>query len=135
MPIRYSVSDDGHFIHSIASGIVASQEFIEYEIGHAVDERVRTPLSELLVIEPGAFRQITIKDILKVIEQRRDLPEPPATHRCAIVVAVSDLHAWDLAKFYEGMFRLHYPQVVIVFADPVTARIWLGMEEDSAASP
>jgi hypothetical protein len=135
MPIQYSVSDDGHFIHATASGIVTAQEFIEYEIGHAVDERIRTPLSELLVIEPGAFRQIATKDILKVIEQRRDLPEPVVTHRCAIVVAVSDLHAWDLAKFYEGMFRLHYPQVVIVFADPITARIWLGMEEDKAARP
>ena len=43
---------------------------------------------------------------------------------------MSDFHAWDLAKFYEGMFRLHYPEVVIVFADVVTARIWLGMEKD-----
>jgi hypothetical protein len=135
MPIQYSVSDDGHFIHTIASGIVTAQEFIEYEIGHAVDKGVRTPLSELLVIEPGAFRRITIEDILRVIERRRDLPESPVTHRCAIVVAVSDLHAWDLAKFYEGMFRLHYPQVVIVFADPVPARVWLGMEEDMAARP
>ena len=135
MPIQYSVSDDGHFIDAVASGLVTAEEFIEYEIGHTIDERIRTPLSELLVIEPGAFRQITIEDILRVIEQRRDLPQFPVTHRCAIVVAVSDLHAWDLAKFYEGMFRLHYPQVVIVFADPATARIWLGMEEDKAARP
>ena len=81
------------------------------------------------MIESGAFRQITTEDISRVIEQRRDLPEPPVTHRCAIVVAMSDFRAWDLAKFYEGMFRLHYPEVVIVFADPATARIWLGMEK------
>ncbi|HEY40617.1 MAG TPA: hypothetical protein G4O18_02020 [Dehalococcoidia bacterium] len=130
MPIKYSVSDDGHFINAVASGLVTAQEFIEYELAHAVDKRIRTPLYELLVIEPGAFRQIATEDISRVIEQRMDLPEPPVTHHCAIVVAESDYHAWDLAKFYEGMFRLHYPEVVIVFADPVTARIWLGMEKD-----
>ena len=130
MPIRYSVSDDGYFIHAVASGVVTAQEFIEYELAHAVNHRVKPPISELLVIEPGAFREITTDDISEVIEQRRDLPEPPATHRCALVVAMSDFHAWDLEKFYEGMFRLHYPEVVIVFADVVTARIWLGMEKD-----
>ena len=129
MPIEYSVSGDGHFINAVASGHVTAQEFIEYELNHAVDKRIRAPLSELLVIEPGAFRQITTGDISRIIEQRRESADPPITHRCAIVVAASDYHAWDLAKFYEGMFRLHYPEVVIVFADPVTARIWLGMEK------
>ena len=109
---------------------MTAQEFIEYELAHAVDSRIRMPLSELLEIESGAFSQITTKDISSVIEQRRDVPEPPSQHRCAIVVTMSDFHAWDLAKFYEGMFRLHYPEVVIVFADPVTARIWLGVEKD-----
>jgi len=129
MPVQYSVSDDGHFLQAIASGMVTAQEFIEYEVAHAIDKRLRTPVSELLVIESGAFKQITMKDISRVIEQRRDIPEPPVTHRCAFVVAMSDYHAWDLAKFYEGMFRLHYPEIVIVFADPVTARIWLGMDK------
>jgi hypothetical protein len=129
MPVGYSVSGDGHFIDAVASGLVTSQEYIEYELAHAVDKRVKAPLAELLVIEPGAFRQITTGDISRVIERRRDLPELPVTHHCAIVVDVSDYHTRDLAKFYEGMFRLHYPEVVIVFADVVTARLWLGMEK------
>ena len=128
MPIEYSVSDDGYFIDTTASGLVTPQEYIGYEMTHVVDKRVRTPFSELLVIESGAFEQITRDDISRVIEQRRELAELPIQHRCAIVVAMSDFHAWDLAKFYEGMFRLHYPEVVIVFADTITARIWLGVE-------
>ena len=71
MPIEYSVSGDGHFINAVASGHVTAQEFIEYELNHAVDKRIRAPLSELLVIEPGAFRQITTGDISRIIEYCR----------------------------------------------------------------
>ena len=129
MPIQYSVSEDGHFIEAVASGVVTVQEFIDYELAHATNYRVKSPVSELFIIEPSALREITTDDISKVIEQRRDLPEQPTTHRCGLVVAISDYHTWDLAKFYEGMFRLHYPEVVIVFSDPTIARIWLGMEQ------
>ena len=59
MPIKYSVSHDGHFIHVVASGLVTSQEFVEYEVAHAMDERIKPPVSELLEIESGALRQIT----------------------------------------------------------------------------
>jgi hypothetical protein len=32
MPIKYSVSHDGHFIHAVAKDPVTLQDFIEYEV-------------------------------------------------------------------------------------------------------
>ena len=93
MPIKYSVSHDGHFIHAVASGLVTSQEFIEYEVAHAIDERIKSPMSELLEIKHGAFRLITIEDVSKVLERRKGVEQPPKPHRCAIVVSLANAHA------------------------------------------
>ncbi|MDD5093257.1 MAG: hypothetical protein PHV74_02615 [Dehalococcoidia bacterium] len=126
MPIKYSISDDGHFIHAVASGSVTGPEFVEYEVAHAIDERIKPPIAELLEIQPGALRQVTTDDISKVLERRKESKTWPTPHRCGIVVSLSDMHAWNLAKFYEGMTILHSPEIVIVFNDVSTAKSWLG---------
>jgi hypothetical protein len=46
-----------------------------------------------------------------------------------MVISVGDAVGWDVAKFYEGMVRLHYPKDIIVFGDERIARIWLGIEK------
>ena len=130
MPIKYSVSRDGHFIHAIASDPVTGQEFVEYEVAHAIDERIKPPVSELLEIQHDALRQVTEDDISRVLERRKELGTPHTPHRCAIVVSYGDPHAWDLAKFYEGMVTLHFPGAVIVFGDLGIAKTWLGMEKN-----
>jgi hypothetical protein len=130
MPIEYVVSPDGHFIHAIAKVPVTNQEFVDYEVAHTVDERVRQPVSELLEITRNALDGITRADIEKVIERRKMLGRPHARHRCGISVALDDARSWDLAKLYEGMAILHFPEVVIVFGDVRLARVWLGMEND-----
>jgi hypothetical protein len=129
MPIEYSVSDDGHCIHAVASEPVTSQEFVDYEIAHAIDGRIRVPVSELFEIRKNSLRNITREDILKVIERRKEIETPHTHHRCGIVVSFNDLHAWDIAKFYEGMSVLHSPEAVIVFGDGRIAKIWLGFEK------
>ena len=63
-----------------------------------------------------------------MLERRKEVETPPTRHRCAIVVSHPDAHAWDLAKLYEGMVTLHFPESVIVFGEAHTARIWLGEE-------
>ncbi|MHC4582021.1 MAG: hypothetical protein ACYS14_11240 [Planctomycetota bacterium] len=129
MPIAYTVHPGGHFVHAIASSPVTPEEFIGYEVAHAIDSRVRPPVSELLEIQHGACRHITMDDMSKVLERRGELEKRPIPHRCAIVVSYGDAHAWNLAKFYEGMVVLHSPEIVIVFGDASTARIWLGPRE------
>jgi hypothetical protein len=129
MPIEYSVSRDGHFIHAIASDPVTGQEFVEYEVAHAIDERIKPPISELLEIQSGALKQVTKEDISRALERRKELGSKPTPHRCAIVVSYGNTHSWDLGKFYEGLVVLHAPEVVIVFGDYKTARTWLGVED------
>jgi hypothetical protein len=128
MPIEYKVSPDGNFIHAIASGQVTSQEFVDYEIAHAIDKRIKSPVSELLEIRINAFRNVSRDDIAAVFERRKEMVIPHTRHRCAIVVSIGDSHAWNLAKFYEGMAALHSPEAVIVFGDLELAKVWLGIE-------
>jgi hypothetical protein len=128
MPIRYDVYNDGHAVHAVASDIVKSDEFIEYEVAHATDQRVKPPVSELFEIEHGALREITMDDMTKVLERRSELERLHTPHRCAIVVSYGDTHDWNLAEFYEDMAMLHSPESVIVFGDAGTARIWLGLD-------
>ncbi len=127
MPIEYTVSDDGHFLHVVASGSVTGQEFVEFEIAHASDKRIKSPVAELFEIQYGALRQVTREDVSLVLERRKEPGAAPTAHRCAMVVSYGDAQAWDLARFYEGMAVLHSPEVVIVFGDSNTARLWLGV--------
>ena len=100
MPIKYSVSNNGHFIHAKTSGNVTGQEFVEYEVAHAIDKRLKPPIAELMEIENDSLKIVTENDISQVIEQRESIVSLPTPHRCAIVVSLSDIHAWNLAKFY-----------------------------------
>lgn len=135
MPIDYSVSHDGHFIHAVASGSVTGQEFVEYEVAHATDKRIVPPASELIEFRHDALRLVTADDVSRAIAKRAEVHKQPVPHRCAIVVAGPDDHAWNLAKLYEGMAKLHYPEVVIVFGDSGIARTWLGVEDDPPGQP
>jgi hypothetical protein len=128
MPITYTVHDGGHFINARAHGTVSPDEFVEYEIAHAIDERIKPPVSELFEIESGALKDITMDDFARIIEKRKQIKKEPKPHRCAMVVSLSDDHSWNLAKFYEKMVMLHRPEVVIVFGNLQTARTWLGVQ-------
>lgn len=127
MPISYNVSDNGNIILAVASAVVTAEEFIDYEIKHALDPRLRSPVCELLEIQKGALRNITRDDVTAVLESRKKIGRPRIVHRCGLVVASGDAHDWDIAKFYEGMNILHSPEVVIVFADTDVAKTWLGL--------
>ncbi|HUU40290.1 MAG TPA: hypothetical protein VMW42_05060 [Desulfatiglandales bacterium] len=129
MPITYTVDHEGHFIHAVAIYPVTIEEFIEYEVAHATDERVKPPVSELLETQRSALKEITLDDMRKALKRREKLEREPEPHRCAIVVSPSDAYGWNLAKFYEGMVMLHTPETVIVFGDVRLARIWLGVKE------
>jgi hypothetical protein len=127
MPITYDILDGGHYIHTVATAPVTSEEFIEYELSHAVDDRIKAPVSELFEIGHGACDNITIDDMTEILRIRKEAKKLPIPHRCALVVSPYDAHAWDLAKFYRGMVMLHAEENVIVFATADIARIWLGV--------
>lgn len=128
MPIKYELANDGCFIHAVASGEVSSEELVAYEIAHASDERIKSPLSELLEIQPGAFCNLTQDDVAAIFDSRKQPGRASLTHRCAVVVSPGDTHAWNLARFYEGMAMLHSPEIMIVFGDRNTAKSWLGVD-------
>jgi len=128
MPITYDIFNDGHYIHAVATRPVTSEEFVEYELNHAIDERVKAPVSEMLEVKQGACDDITMDDMSEVLRKRKESNKSPRPHRCAVVVSPYDAHAWDLAKFYRGMVMLHSEENVIVFATADIAQIWLGVK-------
>lgn len=128
MPISYDILNDGHFIYAKTYGNVTSKDFVEFEVAHTIDKRLKPPIVELLEIESDSLTNISEKDITKVMDQREKLVNLPNPHRCAIVVSLGDIHGFDLAKYYGGMVSLHYPEDVIVFGDVVVARAWLGID-------
>lgn len=130
MAIEYTISKDGHKIHAIASEPVTSEQFIEYEVSHAINKQATPPIAELFEIKCGALTNVTKEDISEIVERRKQLGTPHARHRCAMVVPYSDAHGWDLAKLYEGMTILHSPEVVIVFGDSQLAKLWLGFDKE-----
>lgn len=135
MPITYGVYMEGRFIHAIAKSPLTAQEFIDYEVAHAMDERIKPPVSELLEIAAGACKDITLDDMKEVIRRRREVKRLPTPHRCAISLGSLDAHTWNLAKFYEGMVMLHSPETVIVFACAAIARQWIGFPDIQPDEP
>ena len=130
MPIRYTIHNDGHFIHAIASSTVTDKDLVDYEVAHNSDERIKTPVNEMFEIQPGAFQEVTRDGLSKLLEHRKKTKEP-IPHRCAIVVSYGNHIAWDLAKFYEAMAISS--KSVIVFGDSGIARKWLGAESTKEA--
>ena len=135
MPISYSVHGEGHFIHAIAECPLTRQEFVDYEVAHAVDSRIKTPVSELFEIAAEAFKHITMDDMNEVIKRRGEAKRLPTPHCCAIALGSLDRHSWNLAKFYEGMVMLHSPETVIVFANADIARYWIGFKDIQPNKP
>lgn len=134
MSIIYEVSDDGHFIHAIVSAPLTSKEFVDFEIAHAIDERIKSPVAEIFEVKKDALKDITRSDIDKVIERRKEIYKQHTYHRCAVVVSLNDSYSWSIAKFYEGMSLLHFPESVIVFGDIHLAKVWLGIGNNKYTS-
>ena len=128
MPITYDILNDGHFIYAKTHGNVTGKEFVDFEVAHAIDKRLKPPAVELLEIENDSLKNINENDITKVMDRREKLVNLPTPHRCAIVVSLGDIHGFDLAQYYGGMVSLHFPEDVIVFGDVVVARAWLGID-------
>ena len=135
VPITYEVHGNGHFIHAVAESPLTRQEFVDYEVAHATDSRISTPVSELFEISGAAFQLLSMDDMKEVLRLRGETDHLPTPHRCAIVLDSLDDHSWRLAKFYEGMSMLHSPESVIVFANPDIGRKWIGFDDFAPPCP
>jgi hypothetical protein len=135
MPIKYNVLRAGRFIQAVASGIVTEDEWIEYEITHSIDDRIKPPLCELLRIDYDTYRNVTKDGLLRALESRNHQDKRHVPHRCAVVVTPGDVQGRSLTKLYEGLRALHYPESVILFGDERMAMTWLGFEEAEYSEP
>jgi hypothetical protein len=135
MPILYRISDNGHFIHAFAEPPVTKEEFMDYEVAHAIDKRIKPPVHELLEIYPDALKDITLEHMKEVLQRRSEVKHLPQPHRCAISIHRIEDHSLNLVKFYRGMIMLHYPAHVNIFANTETAKNWLGLDNTQPKNP
>ena len=135
MPIDYTLSRGGHFVHAVASGDVTVDDLADYEERHCSDSDTAVPILELLEIQAGALSGLTNDDIAVAFELRKRSGTVSVPHRCAIVVSPDDEEGRILARYYEEMARAHFPEAVVVFADVEAARKWLGVGLAEGTSP
>ncbi|RJQ45898.1 MAG: hypothetical protein C4534_03670 [Gaiellales bacterium] len=122
MPIDFSISDDGHFIETMISGELSCPELVEYEIAHTTDERLRSPLLELLEVSPGSICRLDDGELAAIFECRKENARLFRSHRCVLVISPEDVRAPELNRFFADLTLLHSPEVVVIFGDAPTAR-------------
>ena len=130
MPVRYTVSSNGLFIHAVAHGLLKSDDIYQYINDISQDDRVKPGFSELFDVHEMTESQVIPElfgDFRKLI---RDDPKRKRGGKLAIVVRTNS--SFNKAQQYE---RSVMPDVqnVIVFNDVHTAKIWLGVTEVRSA--
>ena len=128
MPIRYKISPDGLFVHTLVEGAVSNADLYEYSNLLMNDPDLKPRYRELF----DATRVTKIGVDKKGIEQLSELDQQyhhkVSGSKCAIIV--SDSKAFSLAEYFEELAREHFIDV-IVFNSVTTARTWLGVGEDA----
>jgi len=132
MPVRYTVSSNGLFVHAAAHGVLKSDDVQQYITDISQDNCVKPGFSELFDV-----REMTESEIIpEMFKDFRNLilddPKRKRGGRLAIVVRTNS--SFSNAQQYE---RSVMPDVqnVIVFNDIHIAKIWLGVTDVRSEPP
>jgi hypothetical protein len=125
MPLEYTVSDDGKFVHATAKGMLAPEDIRRYVHELIEDDRVRVGYRELFDASGTTGSLVTLESIQGFRRLNQGNPKKLPGSKLAIVVSRSS--SFEKARHFE---RLVEPdaQNVIVFNSSDVAKIWLGVE-------
>jgi len=126
MPIEYTVSSDGMFVHAIGSGVVTVDEVRRYMHDIAHDDCVKPGFRELFDAREITESRIVPESFVDIHKLVLADPKRKRGNKMAIVVGSSS--SFHNAKRYERL-AMSNSQNVIVFNDVRTAKIWLGAAE------
>jgi len=128
MPIEYTVSEDGTFVHTVCTGFPTPEELIRHEESLLHDSRIKKPgfkqLFDTTRISGTSVENDTVERIAKMVFSN---PEKLASAKLAIVVG--DAETYQKARYYE---KLIGPlENIIVFNDVGVAKIWLDVSKET----
>jgi hypothetical protein len=130
MPVKYTVSGDGSFVHIISYESVTDEDIVSLESALFCDESINPQASRFFEVMPGSIMSGTQESVLKKIQQKEERTKK-AGHRCAVFAPFKDKVAWELADCYRVISELYSPNsIVSLFADIKTAQRWLGINGD-----
>jgi hypothetical protein len=122
VPITYTVSDDGRFVHTRATGQVQADELLAYQQALLRDPRVRPGCYELFDATAARGDELTESVVRRLVEVDRQHAAQLEGGKCAIVVR-SDFELMDKLEQLHGG-----PHDIMVFFNLDVARAWLGDE-------
>jgi hypothetical protein len=129
MSVTYTIHNEGHLVHAIASGRVIDKDLLGYEISIANDDRIVPGSDVVFEIKPDCVVTITGEGMQKVIERREALAKKRKSYRCAIVIPYKNRQLWETAQYYKKKNELKFPGIVtVLFSDMGVAGEWLGIE-------
>jgi len=135
MPVKYTVSSNGLFVHAIAHGVLIPDDIHQYIKDISQDDCVKPGFSEIFDV-----REITESQIIpEIFGDIRELilNDPKRIRGSKLAIVVRTNSSFNNAQRYE---RSVTPDIqnVIVFNDFHIAKIWLGVTDvisEPAAEP
>lgn len=126
MPVKYTVSTNGMFVHAIAHGVLIPDDIHQYIKDISLDDCVKPGFSELFDVHEITESKI-IPEIFGNIRQLL-LDDPKRKRGGKLAIVVGTKSSFDNAQQYE---RSLMPDIqnVIVFNDAHIAKIWLGVDD------
>jgi hypothetical protein len=123
MPIDYSVSSDGMFVHAVATGTLTTEDVLEFQQAVWQDSRVK-PGHKMLFDESRISESRIDTQGLQGIVARQESDEAKRPSKLAIVAGPGT--SFPRALEYEKMVSPE-KEKVIVFHHEDVARKWLGV--------
>ena len=123
MPVTYTVSSDGMFVHAVATGTLTTEDVLEFQQALWQDNRVK-PGYKALFDEALISESHIDKEGLQVIAAREQSDEAKRPSKLAIVAGPG--RSFPNARYYENIVSPE-KETVIVFHSEDIARQWLGV--------
>ncbi|MDP8219113.1 MAG: hypothetical protein P9M03_10350 [Candidatus Theseobacter exili] len=126
MPIKYTINNDGTFIHALVTGSPTDKDLLDYGDALENDSRIRKPgFVELFDASRIDDTDVSIDALHLLAEKLRANPDKLAAVKLAIVIRPSLLS--QKAAYYKKL--VSDIENTIVFYDVSTAKTWLGVSE------
>jgi hypothetical protein len=123
MPISYTVEKERGYVNAVATGIIITEEVLEYEKSIEEDPNIDKINAELFDVSEIKSSKIDFNGLERIALLVKKSKKRYLGSKLAIVVSKGT--SFDNARYYEHIaYDIHN---VIVFNSKETAKVWLGV--------
>ncbi len=121
MPIKYQVSDDGRFVHAVASGTLNAKVSVKCQRLLAEDEKVKLGYRLLFDTTRIAKVKITKNDVDHI--SSIVYSNPKNSHAMKVAIIANTMIVFELSRLYEWLISRN--KNICIFNNISSAREWL----------